>query len=289
MKTRQISTLARTFAIAALIAAVSFTPVALAQEDSVTVPLSDPTKPAFVRVSIVAGSIEVEAWDGDHVLVESSTLEDDEAWKSHAKSHGKNNEGSDRSGLRSIPNTGAVGFSVAENDNKVRIKASSWNQGIRLSIKVPVRTSLKLTTVEDGDIVVRGVEGELELGNTDGNIEAIDVSGTIVAQTVDGDITVSMRSVDPAKPMSFTSLDGDVDVTLPATLAADLKVFAEGGEILTDFDFVDASKTERSIEGGEGEGFRAKITRPVTAQINGGGMEILFKTFEGDVLVRKGS
>ncbi len=159
---------------------------------------------------------------------------------------------------------------------------------MNVKLRVPRRTSLKLTTVNAGDIEVRGVEGELELGNTNGPITALDVAGSVVAQTINGDLKVTLRSVAPDKPMSFTNMNGDIDVTLPASVKADLRMRSDVGEILTDFDFETVSSTRKTSEGGEGRGFRLKIEKEVRAQVNGGGPELVFKNFNGDILIRKG-
>lgn len=193
-----------------------------------------------------------------------------------------------RNGLRRIPNT-SQGMTIEEKDNKVAISVKSWNRTATLEIKVPRRTSLNLKTVNDGEIVVRGVEGELELGNTNGPIEAVNVAGSVVAGALNDDIKVTFTAVTPGKAMSFTNMNGDIDVTFPASLKADLRMRSDMGEILTDFDFEAVAATSRSQEGGgEGKGFRLKIENEVHAKVGGGGAEIVFKNFNGDVLIRKG-
>ena len=46
----------------------------------------------------------------------------------------------------------------------------------------------------------------------------------------------TLRQVTPDKPMSFTSFNGNVDVTLPAAVKANLKLRSDQGEVYTDFD-----------------------------------------------------
>ena len=45
-----------------------------------------------------------------------------------------------------------------------------------------------------------------------------------------------MASVKSGSPMSFTSLNGTIDVTLPANIAADFSMKTNRGEIYSDFD-----------------------------------------------------
>jgi hypothetical protein len=47
---------------------------------------------------------------------------------------------------------------------------------------------------------------------------------------------VKFDKVTPAKPMSFSSLNGDIDVTFPPDIKARLKLKSEQGDIYSDFD-----------------------------------------------------
>lgn len=264
-----------------LVLALAFTlavPAARAQDDeTVSVPLSDPSKPSWVRVGLTMGSIFVEAYDGKDVVVTIAEKMEPVKKERDVRSDG----------LRRIPNT-SHGLTLEERDNRVKISTSSWNRATRLVVKVPRRTSLDLKTVNDGDVEVRGVAGELELGNANGSITALDVSGSVVANTLNGDIKITFTSVTPDKPMAFSNLNGDIDVTFPANLKADLRMRTDMGDILTDFDLDVVATTQRKSEGGDGKGFHLKIEKQIEAKVGGGGPEITFKNFNGDILIRKG-
>ena len=76
---------------------------------------------------------------------------------------------------------------------------------------VPANTSLKLNLTH-GSITVDGVHGEIDAETTHGDINLNNVSGTVVANTVHGSLRASMNQVDQSKPLSFTTLNGDIDV-----------------------------------------------------------------------------
>lgn len=251
-----------------------------AQSETVAVPLSDPSQPAFVEAGLVTGSIRVEAYDGDEVLVEVT---------SDMEPIGGSGEGekATRGGLRRVRGTG-LGLEVEEEDNQVEISTDSWKRAVDLRLRVPRRTSLRLSTVNGGSIAVSGVTGELELSNVNGPIEAVGITGSVVAETINGDVTVRFDTVIPGKAMSFSSLNGDIDVTFPADLSAEFLMRSDMGEILTDFDFEAEPVSRRSQEGGDGEGFRVEIEKEMRAEVGGGGAEIRFKNFNGDILIRKG-
>ena len=123
-----------------------------AQSERVVVPLTHLDKPVTIEIELVNGSIDVEAHDGREVIVDVVVREVEL----------QDPEGETRDGMRRLPNTG-LGFSVEEADNVVEISSDSWKRTVDVSLKVPVDTSLYLSTVNHGEIKVRGVRGELEL------------------------------------------------------------------------------------------------------------------------------
>lgn len=282
-------------ALALFLAVALTTPaVAQSQPETVSVKLTDPSKPAHLSIHIIQGAIEVEGYNGQEVIVQAIPEDDGDMRperpmppKAPKAPRAEDDETMDRrAGLTKISG-GGRSFSVSESDNEVRVRTNVMHSTeISLKIKVPVRSSLKLQTMGDGDVVVDNIEGELELGNADGSIKATRVAGTVLAQTLDGDIVVEMKKVDASKPMSFSTMDGDIDLTLPSSTKANLKVSTPGGDLYTDFDFDVDQTTERNNESDE-DGFKMTIMSKVLARINGGGLEINFKTYDGDVMVRK--
>lgn len=256
-----------------LLAAVSG---AAAQEDQrLVVPLSDPTRPATLEVSLVQGSIAVNAYDGSDVVVVVRGAEEPERAPR-----------ADEQGLHRIPNT-ALGVTAEQHDDTVSVTMDRANRPAALEISVPRRTSVHASVVNGGDVTVTGVTGDHELSNVNGGIVATDISGSAVANTTNGNVRFTFAEVAPDKAMSFSSFNGDVDVTFPASLAADLRIDAGRGDILTDFDATiepEAAVVDRS--GGAGR-YRVRLERDVHAVVGGGGPELQFKTFNGDIRIRK--
>jgi len=192
--------------------------------------LSDPKKPVFVQVELLSGGITVLGHDGAEVRM-VATVDGEE----HVDETEKADSDPRARGLRRIRNR-SMGLSVEERNNRIIIQTSSWRNSVDLELRVPRRTSLELATVNDGDVVVRGVEGEIEVQNTNGAVTIEDVSGAVLAEAVNGDITVRFNRVTPDKAMSFVSMNGDLDVTLPPDVRANLRLSTDNGEIFTDFD-----------------------------------------------------
>lgn len=269
------------FAVAALIGAAAMTPGAKAQaqtqtgNDRIAVNLDDPARPAFVKASLVNGGITVKAYDGKEVIVEARA---------------RNEEG-DRptSGPKRL-NISTTGLSIEEENNEVRVSTESYARTIDLTISVPTHTSLKLRAVNDGDIVVTGVDGDLDVDDINGAVTLNNVSGSAVAHALNGHVHVTFARVNPQKPMAFSSLNGDIDVTFPADVKANVSIKSDRGDVFSDFDVqLQASAPQQEVEDGRKNGgkYRVKIDKTVHGTINGGGPEYQFTNFQGQIYIRK--
>jgi hypothetical protein len=263
----------RTIAIASAVAFALST--AAAKAERLTVPLSEPGKPAEVEVSLVMGSIKVTGGATRDVVIDAQSREEDT---------GRSRP--ERSGMRRIPNT-SVGLVAEEAGNKVSIGADSHARAVDLEIQVPAGSRLAISTVNEGEIEIENVDGEIEASNTNGGIQIKNVKGPVSATTVNGSVLVVFRGSMVPSPMAFSTLNGDIDVSFPASLKADVTMRSDNGDIFSDFDIVLGAKPPR-VEEEKGKGrYRVVLAREMTGKINGGGPEILLKTFNGDILLRR--
>ncbi len=255
--------------------------------DKLTVPLTDPSRPAHLKVGLINGSITVNAYSGKDVIVEAAVRSADD----QDQEESSDEESAKRRGLRRITNT-STGLSVEEDNNDVEVGVSmiGGSRTVDLTIQVPVSASMRLSTINDGDIHVTGVKGDIEVSNTNGGITLSQISGSAVCDALNGEIRVSFTGVDPKKSMSFSSLNGDIDLTFPPDIKATLKMQTEQGEIYSDFDMkmeTSHSKMEENKREREGK-YRVTLERMMTGSINGGGQEVLVKNFNGSIYIRKG-
>ncbi len=181
------------------------------------------------------------------------------------------------------------GLEVEEEDNIVQISTESWKAATDLVIQVPRTTSLEVRSTMDGAVIVEGVNGEIDINNINGPVTLKNVSGNTLVHTVNGDIEVTLARVAADKPLSFSTMNGDIDVTLPADVKANLKMKSEQGEIYSDFDINMTRQSARSeaAEKTERGKFRISFDKSLYGIVNGGGQEIGFNTFSGDIYIRK--
>jgi hypothetical protein len=245
--------------------------------DQVTVPLSDPSRPALIHVSLVQGSITVRGSNRKDVLVIARPDADRPSRRYNP----------DATGMRRIPQT--AGFRITEDGNRVKVGSDNPNRSITFEIEAPARTNLQLSTVNGGDILVENIDGELTVSNTNGGITLNNVAGTVNAGTTNGSVRATLTRVAAEQQMAFTSLNGTVDVTLPPTTKANLRLRSDNGDVYSDFDVQLAASAPVVQESRSSNGrYRISRNRSIVGAINGGGPEFELRTFNSNVYVRKG-
>lgn len=240
--------------------------------DQITVALTDPSRIGVLDVSVFSGSVTVRGTARKDVHIQSTPHDD------AGPARGRNDP--PPPGLRRLTQRG--GFEVEEEENVVTIRADSPMRGRDFVIEVPARTNLMLKNVQ-GAIQVDAVDGDIEVQAVQGDVTLTGVSGTVVAHTVDGTIKADIRRVAAGKAMSFVSVDGAIDVTLPASLKANLKMGSVEGDIYTDFDL---QRAPGQTGGGARRGRRIQVDTTIEGTVNGGGPDYQLRTVDGNIYVR---
>jgi hypothetical protein len=247
-------------------------------QDAVTVNFSNPSRPGLVKVMLFNGGIVVREHSGRDVIFESRA----------SINRGRPTSGPD--GLRRI-DSNASGLTIEEENNVMTVTTRNFGRNADLEIRVPAKTNLNLKTMNGGDIVVEGVDGEIEVTNMNGGVVLNNVAGSVVAHSANGRVAASLREVTPNKPMSFTSFNGNVDLTLPANARANLKMRTDNGEAYSDFDVQLRSNAPTTVEDSRSQGrgrFKIQTDRTINGTINGGGPDFDLRTLNGNIYIRKG-
>ena len=241
-------------------------------QEEVTVDLSDPSKSGTLDVRNHDGTITIEGYNGDQVIVQVFSPEEK---KSKDDKKGKN-------GLKRI-SMNAVDVEIYEEDNYVNVDGGK--KRTNFIIKVPQKFDLKVHAHHNGNIEVSNVNGQMEIISHHGSIRLKDVSGSLVADTHHGEIKANFLSITD-KPMAFSTYHGDVDITFPAGVSFDAKMKSEKGDIYTDFDVTmnAVNKETKSSRSGKKQ---IKIGGWMTGQFGSGGKEYLFNTYHGDIIIQK--
>ncbi|GAB3908126.1 hypothetical protein GCM10028803_43150 [Larkinella knui] len=277
MKPNRITT-----ALLMLISLAEIQPIMAQSEtkEQLTIPLSDPNKPGFLRVGLINGSIHVVGYTGKEVVVDA-VAEPNTGKRKEEKPDELAN------GMKRLSTRGGLDMSAEEQNNKINLSAGSIKRPINLTIKVPQQFSLKVSTVNNGDISIENVNGELEVNNVNGQIQLTNVAGSAVANTVNGNLKATFRTINSDVPMAFSTLNGNVDVTFPANAKFDVKLKSDRGEIFSDFD-VDVDKSQPKATRSSQTGmYKVSIDDWVQGKVNGGGREVMMKNMHGNIYIRK--
>lgn len=246
--------------------------------DRVTVPFRDASKPRTLVVKLIQGGITIRGYEGKDAIVESSP------------------RGSTRHRERSSPPAGmhridnmSGDLDVTEDNNIITVHGGVM-RSTDVTIQVPTQTSLRVQTLNGGAILIENISGEIEAENMNGAVTVNNASGSVIANSMNGKINVSLDRVTPGKSMSFSTMNGTIDVTLPADVKANLKMKTDNGEIYTDFDMkVDGSSHPPVVEDQRKSGgrYRVRMDKAMYGSINGGGPEMQFVTYNGNILIHK--
>jgi hypothetical protein len=239
-----------------------------------TVPLSDPAKRGKLKAVINYGSVTVKGTARKDVLVRYSADKDEE------------DGDQTKNGLRRIGG-GGMDLEVTENGNTVTVHSGSWSNKLNIEIEVPSGMDVEAKTHNDGQLTVEGINGEAVLTNHNGEITALNINGSVIATTYNGEIKVSLDKVKEGTPMSFTTYNGDVDITFPATMKASLKMKTERGDIYSDFDVAFKSTGPVQKTDSKAGVYKVVIDEWKRGDINGGGPEVTLRNYNGDIFVRK--
>jgi len=242
------------------------------ESQSVTIPLSNPGEDGKLKIGLLYGSITVEAHQGNDVVIETTNRANHKSSKT-------------KDGMRRIGDT-SLEFSVEEYNNKVTVRSKKQNKRVDFLIKVPENFSLDLRATNNGNINVEGIKGEMEISNLNGAITLANIGGSVIADALNKNIVITFTKGYEKTPMAFTSLNGDIDITFPKNLAANIKAKTDYGEIYTDYEMKmtkDVSKDEKKSASGV---YKVTVDKWVTGTVNGGGAELLFKTMNGDIMIR---
>jgi len=263
--------------------AVLMAPAALPQDtQKVTVPFRNPSQPRKLVVETMSGSVTVRGYNGQEAIVESTggTGLRGPGVKEAEPPAGMHRIGGNNSNLE-----------ITEDNNTIRISGGNFPFGhADLTIQVPSQTSVSVKTFTGAGITIENISGEIEANNMNGPVNITNASGSVVAHSMNGKVVVSLNSVAADKAMSFSTMNGLIDVTLPASIKANVKLKTNHGDIFTDFDIkLDATARPPQVEDNRKNGgrYRVQFDRGTNGTINGGGPEIQFTTFNGNILIHK--
>jgi hypothetical protein len=141
---------------------------------------------------------------------------------------------------------------------------------VEFSVRVPPQVGFVGRTV-NGEISATGLSSNVSLKTVNGSIK-ISTSGYAEAVTVNGEISAKFGDANWPNALAFKTLNGGIDLDLPANLSTDVKAETLNGEINSDFPVTLIGMKDR---------------KKLDGKIGAGGRELLLKTLNGSINLKR--
>jgi DUF4097 and DUF4098 domain-containing protein YvlB len=135
-------------------------------------------------------------------------------------------------------------------------------------------------------VVVDGTHGDFDVTNVNGRVVLRAMRGSGRASTVNGSVEATFDAA-PRSESLFKTVNGDVSVTLPRTLAADLRLKSMRGAMYTDFDTVTVPADREPARRQGQPRFVYRQRGFTTHRVGGGGPALSFETLNGDIQIKR--
>lgn len=156
--------------------------------------------------------------------------------------------------------------------NAGRMSTRNNDTSVNFTVRVPAGVRLTARTV-NGKVEANNLSADVAAKTVNGSIN-VSTAGLARAETVNGSITVQMGRADWRDELEFKTVNGAIDLSVPASLSAQVEAKTVNGEISTDFPV--------TVSGGLSR-------RRLTGTIGGGGRDLRLETVNGSVHIRRAS
>ena len=154
-------------------------------------------------------------------------------------------------------------------------------------LKIPAGTRLIASTINDGDVTIQNMEGDINAKNINGSIILTNLRGKTKARTINGDVLIDYQQK-PVGPSKFYTLNGDIRANFNLNLDATVAFKSYNGDLYTNIHQMSQQplKVEKS-EVKDGHGIKYKIGEVTEFVFRQGGTYLDFETFNGDVFIKE--
>jgi len=182
-----------------------------------------------VVIHNVYGDVRITAWDRDEVLVE-------------AIKHSADPDQLDDARIVVEPSEGALSIRTQYAGADANRPAS-----VEYRITVPRFTNLQCVRLINGGLSISGVAGPVKASSVNGNIKAEKLAGEADLSTVNGQLEANFEHVSRAKPISLSSVNGPIHLSLPSGAGASVYARNRSGGIDSDVGQVHRASSGHSL------------------------------------------
>lgn len=173
-------------------------------------------------------------------------------------------------------------------DDRSRRGRKRWHRDYEVrfdfDIQVPRGTYVELSTVNNGRIYVRNIDGDYDVNNINGGIEMEGIGGSGEVYALNHDVTVDFVK-NPTRDSRFGSLNGDVRLYFRPRLSADLYLKTFNGEFFSDFPVSYLPLKDEAYSDKTNGKYVYKVNRKTAVRAGDGGPNIELDMFNGDAFL----
>jgi hypothetical protein len=210
---------------------------------------SDPAKPGKIRLRVMWGNITVTGADTQAVTIVANI-------KNKQQAQAKNPDG-----LRRLDSE--TTYTATEKDNVISIELGGDSPeqyaDATLAITTPRNTSVSVENTFGGRVDVKNIEGDIDIRGLNGEVTLDRIAGSALVETMNGEIHATFVKVTEGKPLFFSSMNGAIEVRIPANTKANVRLRTQNGAVLTDFDEKALITTTEAAHGRMTNPFRAPL------------------------------
>ena len=156
---------------------------------------------------------------------------------------------------------------------------------VDFDIKIPSHFSTRIKSQDNGEVTIFQVIGDIEVENPHGNITLLGITGSANLSSIDGSILADFKEVDVLKPIMISTLDGNVDLTVPEKSKMNFKLKSAQKEVNTDLE-IERSSRPSIIKQNKGKKVYT-MDDWTYGTMNGGGSECTLSTYNGNITIKK--
>ncbi len=227
--------------------------------------------------------VDIVGYNGTEVVIqgESTQREKDERGAGLRIINGSGN----------IDNTG-LGLSAVKEGNELTIEQITKNSKGRFTIKIPqgVAVLYEHSSTQGDDLNIKDISGEIEVTTHFNDVKLENITGPMSINTIHGDIQAEFSNLNQSNPSTIRSSHGWIDVTLPPSTKANLKLRSSHGDMMTDFDINRSVKGVKNVGNDDDDddcGGCGNNNSTMTGTINGGGVLIDLYSSHANIYLRK--
>jgi hypothetical protein len=241
---------------------------AFQQDFNRTLPLSANGR---IRLNNVNGRVEIVGWDGSDVVIKA--LKHGRTQKSVDAVKINVNSTPDEIAIHTEQSSSETGFSGIWSWFK---NGGNNNAVVDYAIQVPRHARLANISSVNGRVVIDDISGDIEASAVNGEMQVHDAAGSLKLSTVNGRIVAELVSLGGSQSVSFSSVNGQIEATLPAGANAEVSASTVNGGLTSEFPALVVQK-------------EFLVSKHLKGTLGNGGASVKASTVNGGIRFRRGT